>query len=202
MDPISAFLVANAGTIAAVSGGVGAIGSVMQGSSAAAGYSQQAEAAERNAGIAQTQARQAYDAGLQNELGQRRSASQQQADIRASVAESGLDPSSGSALMLQQQSAENLEMDALTTRYQALLQGNSYEQQAAMDRYQAKALRASARDARASGRFGAATSILTSAAGYGLAKLAPAAAASSGTGVKVGGSGLGWRVGDVNQYWR
>ncbi|MCP1404424.1 virion core protein, T7 gp14 family [Achromobacter insolitus] len=199
MEPISAFLVANAGTIAAVSGGVGAIGSVMQGSSAAAGYNQQAEAAERNAGIAENQARQAYDAGLQNELGQRRSASQQQADIRASVAESGLDPSSGSALMLQQQSAENLEMDALTTRYQTLLQGNSYEQQAAMDRYQAKALRASGRDARASGRFGAATSILTSAAGYGLSQLAPAAAA--GSGVRAGG-GLGLRVGNVAQYWR
>jgi len=171
----------------------------MQGNQQAAAYNQQAEASERNADIAQNQARQAYDAGLQNELGQRRSASQQQADIRASVAESGLDPSSGSALMFQQQSAENLEMDALTTRYQALLQGNSYEQQAAMDRYQAKALRASARDARASGRLGAATSILTSAAGYGLAKLAPAAAA--GSGVRAGG-GLGLRVGNVAQYWR
>jgi murein L,D-transpeptidase YcbB/YkuD len=201
MDPvsISAFLVANAGTISAVAGGLGAVGSIMQGNQQAAAYNQQAEASERNADIAQNQARQAYDAGLQNELGQRRSASQQQADIRASVAESGLDPSSGSALMFQQQSAENLEMDALTTRYQALLQGNSYEQQAAMDRYQAKALRASARDARASGRLGAATSILTSAAGYGLAKLAPAAAA--GSGVRAGG-GLGLRVGNVAQYWR
>ena len=201
MDPISAFLVSNAGAIAAVSGGVGAIGSFMQGGSAASGYNQQAEASERNAGIAENQARQAYDAGLQNELGQRRSASQQQADIRASVAESGLDPNSGSALMLQQQSAENLEMDALTTRYQTLLQGSAYEQQATMDRYQAKALRASARDAKRSGMFGAATSILTSAAGYGLSKLAPVASTAAGSGVRVGG-GVGLRVGNVAQYWR
>ncbi|KAG1253393.1 hypothetical protein G6F68_011359 [Rhizopus microsporus] len=171
----------------------------MQGSGAASGYNQQADASERNATIAENQARQAYDAGLQNELGQRRSASQQQADIRASVAESGLDPSSGSALMLQQQSAENLEMDALTTRYQALLQGSAYEQQAPMDRYQAKALRSSARDARRPGRLGAATTALTSAAGYGLSQLAPAAAAGSGLRA---GSGVGLRVGNVAQYWR
>lgn len=199
MDPISAFLVANAGTIAAVSGGVGAIGSVMQGSGAASGYNQQAESSERNAIIAENQARQAYDAGLQNELGQRRSASQQQADIRASVAESGLDPNSGSALMLQQQSSENLEMDALTTRYQTLLQGKAYEQQATMDRYQAKVLRSSARDARRSGLLGAATTALTSVAGYGLSQLAPAAAAGSGLRA---GSGVGLRVGNVAQYWR
>lgn len=201
MDPISAFLVSNAGAIAAVSGGVGALGSVMQGSGAASGYNQQADAADRNAQIADTQARQAYDAGLQNELAQRRSASQQQSNVRAAVAESGLDPSTGSALMLQQQSAENLEMDALTTRYQTLLQANSYEQQAAMDRYTAKTLRASGRDAKQSGLFGAATSLLTSAAGYGLAKLAPAAASAAGSGIKAG-SGIGFRVGNAAQYWR
>ncbi|KAG0925687.1 hypothetical protein G6F31_018647 [Rhizopus arrhizus] len=101
--------------------------------------------------------------------------------------------------MLQQQSAENLEMDALTTRYQALLQGSAYEQQATMDRYQAKALRSSARDARRSGLLGAATTALTSAAGYGLSQLAPAAAAGSGLRA---GSGVGLRVGNVAQYWR
>lgn len=200
MEPISAFLVANAGTIAAVSGGVSAIGSVMQGDASASGYKQQADAAERNAQFADNQARQAYDAGLQNELGQRRSAAQQQGATRAAVAESGLDPSSGSALLLQQQSAENLEMDALTTRYQTLLQGQSYEQQAAMDRYTAGALRSSAKDARRSGPLGAATSVLTSAAGYGLAKLAPAA--TTGSGLRAGTGGLGLRVGNVAQYWR
>lgn len=201
MDPISAFLVANAGTIAAVSGGVSAVGSYMQGESAASGYRQQADAAERNAEIADVQARQAYDAGLQNELTQRRSASQQQSDIRASVAESGLDPSSGSALTLQQQSAENLEMDALTTRYQTLLQGSAYEQEAAMNRYTARTLRGSARDARRSGTLGAATSLLTAATGYGLAQQAKSASAIGGTGLRASG-GLGLRVGNVAQYWR
>jgi len=182
MDPVTAFLTANAGAIAAGSAGLGAIGSIMGANQQAAGYRQQASAADRNAGVAQVQARQAYDAGLQNELAQRRSASQQQADVRAAVAESGVDPGSGSALLIQQQSARDLEMDALTTRYEALLQGQAYEQQAAQDRYTAKTLRQSARGARRAGMLGAAASILTSAAGYGLGRLAPAAQAAGGAG--------------------
>ncbi|WP_125117827.1 virion core protein, T7 gp14 family [Bordetella trematum] len=204
MDPVSAFLVANAGTISAVAGGAGALGSVMQGNAQAAGYAQQADAADRNAQIADIQARQAYDAGLQNELSQRRSNAQQQGDVRAAVAESGLDGTTGSALLLQQQSAQNLEMDALTTRYQALLQGNAYEQDGAMQRYTAKTLRASGRNARQAGYLGAATSLLTSAAGYGLGRGAAAASSgasgAAGAGLRVG-SGTGLRVGDVSRYW-
>lgn len=198
MDPISAFLTANAGAIAAGSAGLGAVGSIMQGQQQASGYRQQADAAERNAQVAEMQARQAYDAGLQNELAQRRSAAQQQGSVRAAVAESGFDPSSGTASMIQQQSATDLELDALTTRYQSLLQGYGYEQQAAQDRYAASTLRQSARGARRAGMLGAATSILTSAAGYGLARAAPTAAA---TGLRAGG-GVGLRVGNVAQYWR
>ncbi len=199
MDPFTAFLAANAGSIAAVSGGLGAVGAIMQGNQQAAAYGQQADASERNAKMSDVQARQAYDAGLQNELAQRRSASQQQADVRASVAESGFESGSGTALAIQGQSARDLEMDALQTRYQALLQGQGFEQQAVMDRYTAKTLRQSGKNARRAGYLGAATSILASAAGYGLAKAAPAAAAG-GSGIGPGG-GVGLRVGNVSQYW-
>ena len=192
--------------IAAVAAAAQVMGSVMQSNSQAAGYNQQAKAEERNAQMSDIQARQAYDAGVQNELSQRRNASQQQADIRASVAESGLDPSSGSAMLLQQQSAENLEMDALTTRYQSLLEGRAYEQQGVMDRYSAAALRASARSAKKAGTMTAATGILTSAANYAgqssSNRLGPSSsAAASGSGTR-GGSGNGLRVGNANQYWR
>lgn len=186
MDPFTAFLTANAGAIAAGSAGLGAIGSIMGANQQAAGYRQQADAAERNAQLSDIQARQAYDAGTQNELAQRRSASQQQADVRAAVAESGVDPGSGSALLIQQQSARDMEMDALTTRYEALLQGSAYEQQAAQDRYTASTLRQSAKGARRAGYLGAATSILTSAAGYGLGRWAPAS--------KTGAAGRGGPV--------
>ena len=200
MDPISAFLVANAGSIAVASGGLGAISSIAQGNQQAAGYRQQADAAERNAELADIQARQAYDAGLQNELSQRRTAGQQQSDVRVAVAESGFDANSGTALALQSQSARDMELDALQTRYQTLLQGSAYEQQAGMDRYTARTLRSSARGARRAGMIGAATSILGAAASYGIGSAARGAATASGSGVRAGG-GLGLRVGPVSQYW-
>lgn len=193
MDPFTAALIGSAA--------LQATGAIMEGNQQAAALGQQADAAERNARLSETQARQAYDAGLQNELAQRRSASQQQADVRASVAESGFESGSGSALAIQQQSARDLEMDALQTRYQALLQGGAFEQQAAADRYAAETLRRSGKNAKRAGFLSAATSILSSAAGYGLAKAAPAAASAGGSGIGSGG-GLGLRVGNVNQYWR
>lgn len=191
--------------IAAVAAAAQVMGSVMQSNSQAAGYNQQAKAEERNAQLSDIQARQAYDAGVQNELSQRRSGAQQLSGIRASVAESGLDPGSGSALLLQQQSSENLEMDALTTRYQGLLQGAAYEQQGVMDRYTASALRSSAKSAKRAGRMTAATGILTSAANYAgqssSSRLGPSSsAATSGSGIR-GGSGNGLRVGNASQYW-
>lgn len=200
MDPITAFVAANAGALAVAGGGLGVASSIMQGNQQASSLKQQAAASEKNAQISDLQARQAYDAGLQNELAQRRSSGQQQSDVRAAVAESGFDATSGTALAIQQQSARDMEMDALNTRYQALLQGYGHERQADMDRYTAKTLRKSARGARRAGYIGAATSALTAAAGYGLAKGAPAAAAAGGgsSGVTLygvqPGSGVGLRV--------
>jgi hypothetical protein len=175
--PVMAWMAANAGTIAAVSAVAGAAGSVMQGNAQAASYNQQAAASERNARVADMQARQAYDAGLQNELTQRRQNDAQQAQVRAAVTESGFDPASGSALEIQGQSARDMEMDALSTRYSALLQGWGHEQQAASDRYTAQTLRKSAKNARRQGYIGAATSALSSLAGYGIGKALPLAGA-------------------------
>ena len=172
MDPV---------TIAIAATAMQAIGSIQQVEAQASAMNQQARAAERNAQVADIQARQAYDAGTQNELTQRRSASQQQAQVRASVAESGFDSSSGSALAIQTQSARDLEMDALQVRYQALLQGQGFEQQAVMDRYTAKTLRQSGKNARRAGYIGAATSALTGVAGmYGAGMLGGQSGITSG----------------------
>ena len=193
MDPFTAAL---AGSTVLQAGGA-----IMQGNQQAAGYNQQAKASERNAKLSDIQARQAYDAGLQNELAQRRSSSQQQAEVRASVAESGFDAGSGSALAIQQQSARDMEMDALQTRYQALLQGSAFEQQAVNDRYAAETLRQSGKNARRAGYLSAATSVLSGAAGYGMATKAGGAA--TGTANKAGGVKLlGVRAGNASQYWR
>lgn len=195
MDPFTAAIIGSTA--------LQATGSIMQGNSQASAYRQQASASERNAESADIQASQAYDAGLQNELAQRRSSGQQQADVRASVAESGFDSGGGTALLVQQQAARDLELDALTTRYETLLQGGAYEQQALNDRYTAQSLRESADNARRAGYVGAATSILSGAASYGLGSAARSA--SSTRAAAAGASsrgGLGLRVGNASQYWR
>jgi len=145
---------------------VSAVSSIMDGNSQAAGYDQQARAAERNAAMGDLQARQSYDAGLQNELTQRRVNERQQGEIRAAVGESGFDAASGSALAIQTQAAQDMELDALSTRYSALLQGYGHEQQAVMDRYTAKTLRKSAKNARKAGYINAATGMLKGVANY------------------------------------
>lgn len=50
---------------------------------------------------------------------------------RASVAQSGFDPNSGSALELQEESSGNAELDALTARYEGNLRALSFEQESA-----------------------------------------------------------------------
>jgi len=142
------------------------LGSVMDGNSQAAGYSQQADAAKRNAAMADLQARQTYDAGLQNELGQRQANQRQQGGIRAAVGESGFDAASGTALAIQQQAAQDMEMNVLSARYGALLQGYDHEHQAIMDRYTEKVLRKSAKNTRKAGWINAATGVLKGVTGY------------------------------------
>jgi len=57
------------------------VGAVMDANSQAAGFDQQARAAKRNAAMAEGQAGQTYEAGLQNELGQRQANAHQQGDM-------------------------------------------------------------------------------------------------------------------------
>lgn len=63
---------------------------------------------------------------------------------RASAAQSGFDPSSGSLLELQGKSAGQLELDALTQRYEGNLRSMSLENEANTYRQRAKAARTSA----------------------------------------------------------
>lgn len=157
---------------------VAAIGAMKQGQAADQAAQQQAAASEYNARVSGIQARQAYDAGTQNELAQRRSQAQQKGATRAAAAESGLNPSSGSMLLAQGQSARDMELDALTTRYEGLLQGSAYDQQATMDSYSAGTLRASGKNAKKAGAIGAAAGILSGMSGYG----------SKGSGMRIGGT--------------
>jgi hypothetical protein len=139
--------------IAIASSAVGAVGSIYQGNAAASQANYQARVAEQN----QTTARQ--QANAKEELIRRQNA-RQLGEQRAAAAQSGFDPSSGSLLRIQGESAGNTELDALTARYEGQMQALSFGNEAA-------GLRTQAKSARTSGLLNAAGSLLGSAARYG-----------------------------------
>lgn len=141
----------------AVASTVSAISSGIQQNRA---LSQQADAAQYNAGLSENQATQAFASGVQRESAQRRSAAQTLGEQRAAFGASGVDANSGSALDVQLQSTRNAELDALQTRYEGILTGQNYQQQAAMGVYQADTLRSSASNARNSSYVTAAGNLL------------------------------------------
>ncbi|AOJ10836.1 hypothetical protein WS71_27195 [Burkholderia mayonis] len=104
---------------------------------------------------------------MNRETAQRAQAGQQLGEQRAAVGESGFNPNVGSALDTQVQSVRNAELDALQTRYQGILQGQSLEDQASQDRYAARTARATARNSLAAGGISAAASLLGGVADYG-----------------------------------
>jgi len=150
--------------LAASSAALGAVGMVQAGNAQAANYGMQANAAQHNARLSEMQAGQAREAGLQNELAQRTDNSRQMGALSAAIGESGFDAGSGTALAVQKQAAQDMEMAALSERYGALLAGYGSEQQAGIDRYSAQVARKSGRNARSAGYMGAAVNLLGGAA--------------------------------------
>lgn len=123
-------------------------GDLMSGMNQAAGYETSANASELNARTAELQGDQARAAAASDELRERRQNAQRLGEQRAAFGESGFDPSSGSAIDVQQQSARNAEMNALQLRYEGMLRGNAYDSQAGIFRYQAKGYRTQASSAK------------------------------------------------------
>lgn len=120
----------------------------------------EAAALEGQANVARMNARIASQQGGAREDQQRRENALRLGEQRAAMAQSGFDPSSGSALTLQGQSAANAELDALTTRYESQLQALSFNTQAANLKRQAKS-------ARTTGYLNAAGELLKAGASYG-----------------------------------
>lgn len=139
---------------------VSAVSAISSGQQQARAQSQQARAMEYNAAVAQNQATTTYAAGVEREGAQRRDAAQTLGAQRAAFGESGIDPGSGSALDVQLQSSRNAELDALQTRYEGVLGGKNYEQQAAIGTYQANVLQSSASNTRRSSYLTAAGNLL------------------------------------------
>lgn len=118
--------------------------------------------ATQNAAVARQNAQSAFNVGIGKEEAVRRNSAQQLGAQTAAASESGFVSSSGSMLNAQVQSAGNAELDALQTRYQGLLQGQSYQDQAASDDYEAKVASSNAGNALTGGIIGAGTAALSS----------------------------------------
>lgn len=136
----------------AVAGGIQALGAIYEGNAAAA----QSTAAANNAAANAHNVRLQTDA--REEIQRRRNA-QLLGNLRAASAQTGFDPSSGTLAGLQSSSAAQLELDALTERYNGELQAISLDNEAASYRNRAKAQKRT-------GYLTAAGSVLNAAGNY------------------------------------
>ncbi len=135
--PVIAWAAANAGTIAlASSAAVSAYGAVRSGQAQAASYKTQEQAAKYNAAVNTQNANAAGMAASANELAQRRLNDQRMGAMRAQAAESG--GFTGTNLELLNQSATNMELDSLNTRYRGQMQARGLLASANLDEYQAR----------------------------------------------------------------
>ena len=111
------------------------------------GY-QKRKQADGAAKVFDAQATASRQAGAANEEVVRRRNAQAMGDVRATAAESGFDPNSGTLADLQSRTAGELELDALTARYKGQLEALGLT-------YQGDVLRAQGRNAVSSGLVGA-----------------------------------------------
>ncbi len=93
----------------------------------------------RNAAALRGQAEAVRSSTYAREGAKRRQGAQAASSQRAALLQGGIDPTSGTAAFGVAQSMRDMEMDALYTRYEGLLQSRSLEDQGRMERYQGKA---------------------------------------------------------------
>ena len=146
--------------IVAVAGGLmSAAGSVMAGQAQAAAYEAQAKTAQQNARLAELQGVEELKKGAREEAGFRQQARQFQGSQRAAVAASGAQMS-GSALSVLADTAQGIEDDATTLRYNTLQSKYGHDMNALNFRNQASAARAGAKNAKTAGWFGGFSTLL------------------------------------------
>ena len=127
-------------------------------------YEYQKQINKRNAELATRQAQDASERGFEREQELRRKAAAMKAAQRAALASQGTAITSGSPLLILQDTAYQSELDAATIRYNAQLEKYGYLAQA--QNYYADAAQnsAAAANARIMGRYNAIGSLLTGAA--------------------------------------
>lgn len=116
-------------------------------------------AGQRNGALLDAQATETRRATVTRENLTRERSARALSDQRAALLANGVDPTSGTALIGVGQSAQDAEMDALTLRYEGLMQARGQNMEADNARYQGKA-------AKRQGYIGAAGSLLMAGSKY------------------------------------
>ncbi len=140
---------------------------VMQAVGSIAGGQAADKAARRNGALLDEQAAETRRATTNRENLTRDRNARTMSDQRAALLANGVDPTSGTALIGSGQNAQDAEMDALTLRYEGLMQARGQNMEADNVRYQGKAAKRQA-------YFSAASSLLSAGAKYTGGTQAPA----------------------------
>lgn len=149
----------------AASAATSAYGAISSAQAQSASYKSQADAAKYNAAVEQQNATAAETAASANELAMRRNNNQTLGAQRARVAESG-GGFSGTNINALNQSGANLELDALNTQYQGVMQARGLMAQSNLDQFQAQVASKNAKSAKRAGYISAAASVLGDTANY------------------------------------
>lgn len=131
----------------------------------------QAAAADYNAKVQEQNAQLARQNAAAAEEMQRQQANQLLARSRAAAVESGFDPASGSMDLLQQQNADNAELDAKMIRYKGELEARGYSAQSALSTFSGEVGRSNASAANRAGNIGVGSALISGAANYSGAAL-------------------------------
>lgn len=141
-----------AGPLMIAAGVLGAVSAISGGNAAD-------QAGKRNGALLDAQATETRRATVTRENMTRDRSARTLSDQRASLLANGVDPTSGTALIGVTQSAQDAEMDALTLRYEGLMQARGQNMEADNARYQGKV-------AKRMSRLTAAGSLMMAAGGY------------------------------------
>lgn len=160
-DMISAAVQIATGTVAVIS-------KVQQSNAKKAEYEYKAKVAQNNAKIAETNAAQERQSGLEEARLQRTKTLQTIGSQQAGLAANNTDITQGSALDVIEDTATMGELDALMIEYNAERNAQNYEQTAANYRNEANLDYLAARNAKKEGTLNAWTSALSSAGDVGL----------------------------------
>jgi hypothetical protein len=118
----------------------------------------QADALEYNAKAMENQAQTAQAQANAAEELQRRRARQQEGSLRAALNQTGT--AGGTGIGVLEQSSVNAELDALNVRYEGQIKATALEDEAKLNRYEAKAERQRGKDAKRGGYLSAVGGLL------------------------------------------